>query len=619
MITWSWPGDLGWLTKDKPYGFRLTEDEGKQFARLMQAMKRKNIRNVKLSKNELTHFDKNGNPSMVDVNQKDSTIRVAIATGKIIMKTNTLKKILDLEIKKGDVLNVAKLAGIMAAKKTDQLIPLCHSIPLSYVNVNLEPNIEESCVNITAEASLVGKTGVEMEALTAVSVAGLTIYDMCKAIDREMTSKALGFTNPMANSIDAVSSRDFIIEPLAAASILASHLSRFSEEIILWVSEGFDFIELPDSLATGSSIMPQKKNPDIAELVRGKNGRVIGALMSILVVMKGLPLAYSKDLQEDKELTFDAIDNILNSLEAINAIIKKLKPKKENLSSAAQKSYSTATDLADWLVSNLNIPFREAHKITGNVVRYCEKKKIKLSELTIKELKSFNKKIMVSAVQSASHDPIAIEKYFESWKQTVLETLKKVSKFEFEAIKNAVSQIKHEEVKPKIILADIGMVTETDVTLAKASNAVLIAFNVKPSKEAKKLAENEKIKISSYNIIYEVLDYIKQRMSGLLAPDVQETITGTAQILEIFKVSGAGKVAGSKVTEGEINSTSDVRIIRDGAIIYTGKVSSIFREKNQVKQVSGGQECGITVKDYMDFQKNDTIEAFSVTSTERSI
>jgi translation initiation factor IF-2 len=188
-----------------------------------------------------------------------------------------------------------------------------------------------------------------------------------------------------------------------------------------------------------------------------------------------------------------------------------------------------------------------------------------------------------------------------------------------EAIKNAISQIKHDEVKPKIILSDIGMVTETDVTLAKASNAVLIAFNVKPSKEAKKLAENEKIKISSYNIIYEVLDYIKQRMSGLLAPDVQETTLGTAQILEIFKVSGAGKVAGSKVTEGEIQSNSDVRIIRDGAIIYTGKIGTLFREKNQVKQVSNGQECGITVKDYMDFQKNDTIEAFSVTSKERTI
>ena len=188
-----------------------------------------------------------------------------------------------------------------------------------------------------------------------------------------------------------------------------------------------------------------------------------------------------------------------------------------------------------------------------------------------------------------------------------------------EAIKNAISQIKHDEVKPKIILADIGMVTETDVTLAKASNAVLIAFNVKPSKEAKKLAENEKIKISSYNIIYEVLDYIKQRMSGLLAPDVQEKITGTAQILEIFKVSGAGKVAGCKITEGEITSNSDVRLIRDGTIIHTGKIGSIFREKNQVKQVSNGQECGITIKEYIDFQKNDTIEAFNVISKERTI
>ena len=188
-----------------------------------------------------------------------------------------------------------------------------------------------------------------------------------------------------------------------------------------------------------------------------------------------------------------------------------------------------------------------------------------------------------------------------------------------EAIKNAISQIKHEEVKPKIILADIGMVTETDVTLAKASNAVLIAFNVKPSKEAKKLAENEKIIISSYNIIYEVLDYIKQRMSGLLTPDVHETVIGSAQILEIFKVSGAGKVAGSKVTDGEILSNSSARVIRDGSIIYTGKISTIFREKNQVKQVSNGQECGITLKDYMDFQKNDIIEAFNVTSKERTI
>ena len=188
-----------------------------------------------------------------------------------------------------------------------------------------------------------------------------------------------------------------------------------------------------------------------------------------------------------------------------------------------------------------------------------------------------------------------------------------------EAIKNAISLIKHEEVKPKIILSDIGMITETDVTLAKASKAVLIAFNVKPSKEAKKLSENENIKISSFNIIYELLDFVKKKMSGLLTPDVQETITGSAQILEIFKVSGAGKVAGSKVIDGEISNNSNVRVIRDGNIIFTGKIASIFREKNQVKQVGNGQECGITLKDYMDFQKNDTIEAFNVTSTERSI
>ena len=188
-----------------------------------------------------------------------------------------------------------------------------------------------------------------------------------------------------------------------------------------------------------------------------------------------------------------------------------------------------------------------------------------------------------------------------------------------EAIKNSISKFEHDEVKPKIILADIGMVTETDITLAKASNAVVIAFNVKPSKEAKKLAENENINISSFNIIYEVLDYVKKRMSGLLTPDIQETITGSAQILEIFKVSGAGKVAGSKVVDGEILSTSNVRIVRDGTIIYTGKIGTIFREKNQVKQVNNGQECGITVKDFMDFQKNDTIEAFNVTSKERTI
>ena len=188
-----------------------------------------------------------------------------------------------------------------------------------------------------------------------------------------------------------------------------------------------------------------------------------------------------------------------------------------------------------------------------------------------------------------------------------------------EAIKNAINQIKHDEVKPKILLSDIGMVTETDVTLAKASNAVIIAFNVKPSKEAKKRAEQEKISISSFNIIYEVLDFIKNKMSGLLTPEIDEKIIGTAEILEIFKVSKVGKVAGSKVTDGEITQDSNARIIRDGTIIFNGKIGSIFREKNQTKQVSAGLECGITLKDFVDFQKNDVIEVYNSKITERSI
>jgi len=188
-----------------------------------------------------------------------------------------------------------------------------------------------------------------------------------------------------------------------------------------------------------------------------------------------------------------------------------------------------------------------------------------------------------------------------------------------EAIKNAISQIKHNEVKSKILLSDIGMVTETDVILAKASKADLIAFNVKPSKEAKKRAELEKITISSFNIIYEVLDFIKGKMSGLLTPEIDEKVIGTAEILEIFKVSKVGKVAGSKVVEGEITQDSSARVIRDGTIIFNGKIGSIFREKNQTKQVPAGLECGIVLKDFGDFQKKDIIEVYNSTVTERTI
>jgi len=188
-----------------------------------------------------------------------------------------------------------------------------------------------------------------------------------------------------------------------------------------------------------------------------------------------------------------------------------------------------------------------------------------------------------------------------------------------EAIKNAISNINHDEVKQKIILSDIGMITETDVSLAKASNALLIAFNVKPTKEAKKLAEQDKIKILSFNIIYEVLDFVKNKMSGLLTPDIEEKVVGSAEILEVFKVSKVGKVAGSKVIEGEISQDCRARVIRDGAIIFNGKIGSIFREKNQAKQVSVGLECGITLKDFSDFQKKDIIEAYNSKIMERSI
>jgi len=188
-----------------------------------------------------------------------------------------------------------------------------------------------------------------------------------------------------------------------------------------------------------------------------------------------------------------------------------------------------------------------------------------------------------------------------------------------EAIKTAILNIKNEEVLPKIIHSDIGLITETDVSLARASNAVLIAFNVKPSKEAKKMAEHNKIEIKYFNIIYEVLDFIKSNLSSMLKPSIEEQIIGSAEIVEIFKVSKFGKVAGSKVMVGEINQDSNARLIRDGNIVYTGKISSIYREKNTAKQVSAGLECGIILKDFADYKEKDIIEAYNVTTTERRI
>ena len=188
-----------------------------------------------------------------------------------------------------------------------------------------------------------------------------------------------------------------------------------------------------------------------------------------------------------------------------------------------------------------------------------------------------------------------------------------------EALKTAINKISHNEVEPNIILSDIGMINETDVSLAKASNAILVGFNVKPNREAKKLAEDQKIDIKFFNIIYEALDYVEKSLSGLLEPDIKETVLGSAEIQKIFKVSNAGKIAGSKVLSGEIKSKSKARIIRDGTVVFSGEIMSIFREKNQVKEVGVGLECGISIKDFIDFKEKDVIESYQSEEIRRSI
>ena len=188
-----------------------------------------------------------------------------------------------------------------------------------------------------------------------------------------------------------------------------------------------------------------------------------------------------------------------------------------------------------------------------------------------------------------------------------------------EALKMAINKIEHKEVEAKIILSDIGMINETDVSLAKASNAILIGFNVKPNREAKKLAEDQKIDIKYFNIIYEALDYVEKSLSGLLEPEIKETILGTAEIQKIFKVSSVGKIAGSKVISGEIKSKSKARIIRDGVVVHSGEISTLFREKNQVKEVGTGLECGVSIKDFIDFKEKDVIESYLSEKIQRSI
>jgi argininosuccinate lyase len=212
-------------------------------------------------------------------------------------------------------------------------------------------------------------------------------------IDRKMTAEALGFDRPTANSLDSVSDRDFALEALAAASVAAMHLSRLAEEIVLWTSPQFGFARLSDSFSTGSSIMPQKRNPDAAELVRAKAGRIAGDFQALLMVMKGLPLAYAKDMQEDKEPVFDALDALKLGLAAMAGMIGDLAIDAKAMKRASGRGYSTATDLADWLVRTLDIPFRDAHHITGRIVTLAEEQGVDLRKLKLPDLKAVEPRI----------------------------------------------------------------------------------------------------------------------------------------------------------------------------------------------------------------------------------
>ena len=272
------------------------------------------------------------------------------------------------------------------------------------------------------------RTRMNESPLGAAALAGTSF-----PIDRDMTASALGFDRPARNSLDAVSDRDFAIEFLGCAAICASHLSRFAEEIVIWSSAQFRFVTISDKFSTGSSIMPQKKNPDAAEVIRAKTGRINGALVGLLTVMKGLPLAYSKDMQEDKEQVFDASDNLVLALMAMKGLLSDLKPNPDQLREAASSGFSTATDLADWLVKELDLPFREAHHVTGTAVKLAESEQVDLADLGLQQLRSVHPDIKPevyevlgvdnSVASRASYGgtaPSAVRTQIARWKERLL-------------------------------------------------------------------------------------------------------------------------------------------------------------------------------------------------------
>ncbi|AXC48794.1 argininosuccinate lyase [Paracoccus suum] len=250
------------------------------------------------------------------------------------------------------------------------------------------------------------------------------------AIDRRATAAALGFDRPMANSLDAVSDRDFALEFLSAASICAMHLSRLAEELVIWSSAQFRFVAMSDKWSTGSSIMPQKRNPDAAELIRAKIGRILGATVALFTIMKGLPLAYSKDMQEDKEQTFDAADSLMLALAAMEGMLRDLSVNRDAMAAAAGAGFSTATDLADWLVREAGLPFREAHHATGALVAKAEARGIDLPELTLVEMQAVNPAItqeiyavlgvdnsVASRTSYGGTAPVRVREQIAQWKE----------------------------------------------------------------------------------------------------------------------------------------------------------------------------------------------------------
>ncbi|MEC8728842.1 MAG: argininosuccinate lyase, partial [Pseudomonadota bacterium] len=259
---------------------------------------------------------------------------------------------------------------------------------------------------------------LNLSPLGAAALAGTSF-----PIDRHMTASAMGFDGPMANSMDAVSARDFAMEYLAAAAINATHLSRLAEEIVFWSSDRFGFIRLSDAFSTGSSIMPQKRNPDAAELVRAKPGRITGAFITLLTVIKGLPMTYGKDMQEDKEPVFDASDHLGLAIAVMEGMIRDMTINTDAMRSALDAGFSTATDLADWIVSRLGLPFRDAHHITGQVVALAEKKQLRLDQLTVDDLQSVHNGLNAECLKTL--DPLASVSSRNSYGGTAPEQVRK--------------------------------------------------------------------------------------------------------------------------------------------------------------------------------------------------